>query len=111
MFETKCVKALMKYIYRTDSDKDGFYYGMDFQKQSRFSVSAVEITVSYLVKEGLLEQPFHNRPDVIKPTLKGLKYHENRLYKIRSFFLGSVLCPIGVSIATTLITIYISKLL
>ena len=103
MFETKCTQAIMDYIDKTDPDKDGFYYAMDFQKSSRFGVREVEASVHHLVEEKLLRQPFKGRPDIIMPTIYGMKYSEFRSYRRKHFFKYSVLCPIVVTILTEIV--------
>ena len=103
MFETKCTKAIMDYIEKTVPDKDGFYYAMDFQQKSSFEVREVEASVDHLVEEKLLRQPFKNRPDIVMPTIYGMKYSEFRSYKRKHFFKYSILCPIVITILTELI--------
>ncbi|HBI64260.1 MAG TPA: hypothetical protein DDX51_03985 [Clostridiales bacterium] len=102
MFQTRCSKELMEYIEKTPPDKDGFYCAMDFVNNSPFSVREAEDAVRHLVREELLEQPFHGRPDILRPTIYGAHYTEFRRYRRRHFFAYSVLCPIVVTILTEL---------
>lgn len=103
MFETKCTKSFMEYIEKTAPDSDGFYYAMDFQRSSSFGVREIEASVYHLVEEKLLTQPFKNRPDIVMPTIYGMKYAEFRSYQRKHFFKYSILCPIIVTILTELI--------
>lgn len=103
MFETKCSKALMDYLQKTSPDRGEVYYLGKFQKSSPYSEAEVEATVSHLVSEGLLKQPFKNRSDIVSPTIYGLKYSEYRRWHKHHFLKYSILCPVAVTILTELV--------
>ena len=76
------------------------------------SVSDVFATLTHLQNLGLLTfRRYIDDSFSFALTHDGKNYHQRRRAELRSFFLRSILTPIAVSVATTLLTLLVKALL
>lgn len=95
------------------SDTTYFCFYDDTSKTMDYSKFSKEICglIQYLADNGYLAYSFENNPYHFHLTYKGLHFRKFHWLEIRNFILCSILTPIAVSLATTLLTLWLKGLL
>lgn len=89
-----------------------FCYENDLDKTLDYSKYSHEIhgMTKYLVDEGCLEYVHENNTNSFKLTHKGLHRHQITMQNALDFLCRSIIVPIAVSLATTLLTLWLNTL-
>lgn len=89
-----------------------FCYVNDLNKTLDYSKYSHEIhgLIKYLVDEGCLEYAYENNTNFFKLTHKGLHRHQITIQNALDFLCRSIIVPIVVSLATTLLTLWLNTL-
>lgn len=108
-------KRFLSFLRRNEPDYEDCVYTYDFIEDNYpVPLEQVYATVRYLEKYGYLitatRGPSKQRFGVIL-TEPSLHPYEFAFLQLRSFLFKSIFTPIAVSIITTLITLYITRLL
>lgn len=107
---TKDMKKALDFMNSNTPDLQGRFYTLDFISQifnldfaKSFAVCASLVNEGYLV----WSDP---QKTVVLPLDKGINYKDLRYQELMQFLNRSVLVPFAVSVATSVATVYITKL-
>ena len=101
-------ETVISFLEHTSS----FCYANDLNKTLDYSKYSHEIhgIIKYLIDEGYLEYAYANNTNFFRLTHRGLHRHQITIQNALDFLYRSIIVPIAVSLATTLITLWLNAL-
>ena len=103
MYLSKNAKKFLYAAQTVQPDRDGFIEGVPIADSIQISYHEADRIVDYLEQENLIKRRLKTRPDLFELTELGSHYRRWRTYITAAEFVRSFLCPIVVSLITSLI--------